>query len=175
MEGREWWLWGFAVAVTLVLTFGMLSLTFSGFHLPGDDIYSRNLKEWVGGLAALVLLFDIYTADQHLQLQRIRRQLLEREQLFHLITENAADMIAVVDGHGRLGLNVVAGGIENAEQMEMLKHFGCELGQGYLFSRPGAADAIEHFLTSQNAHAALTQASTANQSLPRPDRSRAHK
>ena len=27
VEDREWWLWGFAVAVTLVLTFGILSLT----------------------------------------------------------------------------------------------------------------------------------------------------
>jgi PAS domain S-box-containing protein len=101
VEGREWWLWGFAVAVTLVLTFGILSLTFPGYRLLSDDIYSRNLKEWVRGLAALVLLFDIYTVYQHLQLQRIRRRLLEREHLFHLITENAADMIAVVDAHGR--------------------------------------------------------------------------
>ena len=36
VEGREWWLWGSAVAVTLVLTFGILSLTFPGFHLPTD-------------------------------------------------------------------------------------------------------------------------------------------
>jgi len=51
-------------------------------------------------LAALVLLFDIYTVYQHLQLQRIRRELAERDELFQLITENAADMIAVVDGDG---------------------------------------------------------------------------
>lgn len=101
VEGREWWLWGFAVAVTLVLTFGILSLTFPGFHLPKDEFYSLNLKEWVRGLAALVLLFDVYTVYQHLQLQRIRRRLAEREQLFQLITENAADMIAVVDRQGR--------------------------------------------------------------------------
>jgi len=101
VEGREWWLWGFAVAVTLVLTFGILSLTFPGFHLPASGYYSLNLKEWVRGLAALVLLFDIYTIYQHLQLQRIRRQLAERDHLFQLITENAADMIAVVDGKGR--------------------------------------------------------------------------
>lgn len=101
VEGREWWLWGFAVAVTIVLTFGILSLTFPGFRLPKDEFYSLNLKEWVRGLAALVLLFDVYTVYQHLQLQRIRRQLAEREQLFQLITENAADMIAVVDRQGR--------------------------------------------------------------------------
>jgi PAS domain S-box-containing protein len=100
VEGREWWLWGFAVAVTLVLTFGILSLTFPGFYLSKDESLFLNLKEWVRGLAALVLLFDIYTIYQHLQLQRIRHRLAEREQLFQIITENAADMIALVDREG---------------------------------------------------------------------------
>ena len=100
VEGREWWLWGFAVAVTLVLTFGILSLTFPGFHLPVDGPYALTLKEWVRGLAALVLVFDIYTVYQHLQLQRMRRQLAERDRLFELISENAADMIAVIDRTG---------------------------------------------------------------------------
>ena len=100
VEGREWWLWGSAVAVTLVLTFGILSLTLPGLH-SSDETYSLNLKEWVRGLAALVLLFDIYTIYQRQQLQRIRRQLAEREQLFQLITENAADMIAVIDRDGK--------------------------------------------------------------------------
>jgi PAS domain S-box-containing protein len=101
VEGREWWLWGSAVAVTLVLTFGILSLTFPGLHLPTDSAYSLNLKEWVRGLAALVLLFDIYTVYQQRELQRTRRQLSERERLFQLITENAADMIAVIDCNGQ--------------------------------------------------------------------------
>ncbi len=100
VEDREWWLWGFAVAVTLVLTFGIFSLTFPGLHLGNDRAYSLSLREWVRGLAALVLLFDIYTIYQHLQLQRIRRRLAERDRLFQLISENAADMIAVVDSDG---------------------------------------------------------------------------
>jgi PAS domain S-box-containing protein len=100
VEAREWWLWGLAVTVTLVLTFGILSLTFPGFHLPADRIYSLSLREWVRGLAALVLLFDLYTVYQHLQLQRMRRRLAERDRLFQLISENAADMIAVVDRNG---------------------------------------------------------------------------
>ena len=29
IEGREWWLWGFAVAVTLALTLGIISFTAS--------------------------------------------------------------------------------------------------------------------------------------------------
>ncbi len=100
VEGREWWLWGSAAAVTLVLTFGILSLTLPGLRQPTNNFDSLNLKEWVRGLAALVLLFNIYTIYQHLQLQRVRRQLAEREQIFQLITENAADMIAVIDRNG---------------------------------------------------------------------------
>jgi PAS domain S-box-containing protein len=101
IEGREWWLWGLAVVVTLVLTLGIVSLTFFQVHPQTEGIYSSDLKEWVRGLACVVLLFDIYTLYQHLQLHRIRCQLAERDQLFQLITENAADMIAVVDGAGR--------------------------------------------------------------------------
>jgi diguanylate cyclase (GGDEF)-like protein/PAS domain S-box-containing protein len=101
IEGREWWLWGFAVAVTLALTLGIVSFTFPWFHFESDASYWFDLREWVRGLAGLVLLFDLYTVYQHFQLQRIRRQLAERDQLFQLISENAADMIALVDGEGR--------------------------------------------------------------------------
>ena len=100
LEGREWWLWGFAVAVTIALTAAIVLLTFSNEY-AGDAQEWFDLKEWVRGLAALVLLFDIYTVYQHLQLQRIRQRLAERDELFQLITENAADMIAVVDASGR--------------------------------------------------------------------------
>jgi PAS domain S-box-containing protein len=101
VEGREWWLWGFATAVTLGLTFGIVSLAFRGSEPTGSAVYFQTLREWVRGLAALVLLFDVYTIHQHLQLERIRRRLSQREQLFHVITESAADMIAVVGRDGR--------------------------------------------------------------------------
>ncbi len=101
IEGREWWLWGFAVAVTLALTLGIISFTFPWFNRDADASYWFDLREWVRGLAALVLLFDLYAIYQHMQLQRIRRQLAERDQLFQLISENAADMIALVDSDGR--------------------------------------------------------------------------
>ncbi len=100
LDGREWWLWGFAVTVTLVLMVGIVSLTFSGPHLL-DSSEWFDLKEWVRGLACLVLLFDVYSVYQQLQLHRMRRELEDGTQLFQLITENAADMIAVVDGEGR--------------------------------------------------------------------------
>ena len=95
IEGREWWLWGFAVTVTLALTAGIIFLTFFGDNTASNSSSWTDLKDWVRGLAAFVLLFDMYTMYQHLQLQRVRRQLADRDELFQLISENAADMIAV--------------------------------------------------------------------------------
>ncbi len=101
IEGREWWLWGFAVVVTLALTLGIVSFTFPWFNRQTDASYWFDLREWVRGLACLVLLFDFYAVYQNVLLHRIRRQLAERDQLFQLISENAADMIALVDSDGR--------------------------------------------------------------------------
>jgi predicted signal transduction protein with EAL and GGDEF domain len=47
----------------------------------------------------------------------------------------------IVLGHN-LGMKVIAEGIEKAGQMELLKTFGCDMGQGYLFSRPVEADVV---------------------------------
>ena len=101
MEGRDWWLWVYVVLVTLALTVGLGSFAFIGIDQPKDGVYWKDLREWVRGLAALVLLFDIYSFYQHLQLFRIRRLLAEQNHLFRLISENAADMITVVDNDGR--------------------------------------------------------------------------
>ena len=100
IESREWWLWAFAVTVTLALAAGIVALTFPGYHIGVESGLWFDLKERVRGLAALVLLFDIYTVYQHLRMQKLRKQLAERNELFELITENAADMIAVVDNQG---------------------------------------------------------------------------
>ena len=47
-----------------------------------------------------------------------------------------------------LGLETVAEGIERDEQLEHLRRLGCSLGQGFLFSRPVAADAAGELLSS---------------------------
>ncbi len=43
-----------------------------------------------------------------------------------------------------LKMQVVAEGVENQEQLTMLKDLDCEFGQGYMFSKPvNAADAVK--------------------------------
>jgi diguanylate cyclase (GGDEF)-like protein/PAS domain S-box-containing protein len=61
-----------------------------------------------------------------------------------------------------LKINVTAEGIERPEQIRLLNSLDCEFGQGYLFSRPLAAAAAEHWLESvakppQSVNAGLTQ------------------
>ncbi len=100
VEQRDWWLWLCAVLITLLLTGAIVSFGLSALHLHRPDLNSAPLNDTILGLVGMVLLFDIYTVYQHFQIQAVRKQLMEREELFRLITENAADMIAVVDTTG---------------------------------------------------------------------------
>lgn len=81
VERRQWWLWASAIAVTLLLTLGILSLTFEFVSVSQyDAFYFINLHSSVRGLFGLVFLFDIYCIYQQLQIQRIRRQLIQKEE-----------------------------------------------------------------------------------------------
>ncbi len=101
IERREWWLLSTAIAITLLLTIGIASFLPVLMHSQIEWEASLALRQAVWGLLGMVLLFDLYTIYQQLQIHRIRRQLTAKERLFRLITENAADMIAVVDTEGR--------------------------------------------------------------------------
>jgi PAS domain S-box-containing protein len=98
IERREWWLWGSAVLITLLLSFGIASfvvpLAASSFRKFGE------MSLAVRGLIGLVVLFDIYAMYQQHVIRSVRTKLIERDGLFRLISEKAADMIAVVDTHG---------------------------------------------------------------------------
>jgi EAL domain-containing protein (putative c-di-GMP-specific phosphodiesterase class I) len=43
---------------------------------------------------------------------------------------------ALVDIARKLGMRIVAEGVEREEQAAVLRRFGCRLGQGFLYSRP---------------------------------------
>ena len=100
IERRDWWLWVCAVLITLLLTGAIVSFGFPEIRIGHAGPNAAPLYDTILGLVGLVLLFDIYTVYQHLQIQGVRKQLIEGQELFRLITENAADMIAVVDAQG---------------------------------------------------------------------------
>ena len=51
----------------------------------------------------------------------------------------------VVMAH-KLGLKVIAEGVETTQQRDLLINIGCDFAQGYLFSRPVTAQAFEELL-----------------------------
>ena len=56
---------------------------------------------------------------------------------------------AVIDLARALGLDVVAEGIETAEQAEELARLGCEVAQGYYFAKPLDPGSVSKLLTAQ--------------------------
>ena len=100
IEKSEWWLWWAAVIVTLALTAGLASFLVGAHSQEDADFSHFGGPQVVRSLLGLVLLFDLYALYQQFQIQRIRRKFVEREELFRLISENAADLIAVVDMEG---------------------------------------------------------------------------
>ena len=63
-----------------------------------------------------------------------------------LTPQSAAVVTAIIALARSLGLNVVAEGVENLRQMEVLHRLGCSVMQGYLFSRPLPPEEIERWL-----------------------------
>lgn len=53
---------------------------------------------------------------------------------------------AIIVMAGKLGLQVIAEGIETEQQMSLLKSAGCDFGQGYLFSKPVNAESFGELL-----------------------------
>jgi diguanylate cyclase (GGDEF)-like protein len=72
---RQWFLWSSAVMVTLLLTLGIASFAFPGLLAQAQDSSSFLLNQAMHGLVGLVLLFNVYTIYQQLQIHRIQSQL----------------------------------------------------------------------------------------------------
>jgi PAS domain S-box-containing protein len=104
-ERRQGWLSASSIILSLVLTLGILSLALPLFTVESKAYEVLDKRTLVDALLGLVLLFDVYLAFQQLQIHRVRRQNAAREELFELISENAADMIAVVNADGTRAYN----------------------------------------------------------------------
>ncbi|MEK6799596.1 MAG: EAL domain-containing protein [Planctomycetota bacterium] len=63
--------------------------------------------------------------------------------------KHAAVLGAIVSVAGAFELQVVAEGIENTEQLELLRSLDVELGQGYLFSAPVEPAGVEKLLQNE--------------------------
>jgi hypothetical protein len=100
VERRQWWLSFSGVLVTLILTVGIVSFALTIFFLQRNFWDSLNIHLAMRALVGMVFLFVVYVVYQQHQIHRFRMHLVAQEELFTLIGENAADMIAVVTVQG---------------------------------------------------------------------------
>ena len=56
----------------------------------------------------------------------------------------------VVSMAGKLGLGLLAEGVETKEQVELLRNIGCDQVQGYYYAKPMAAEDFFMLLKKQN-------------------------
>jgi len=80
MDRRQWWLWSYAIMVTLLLLVAVASFAFPALlsSAGADGYYSFFLNQAVRGLVGMVLIFNVYVIYQQLQITRIRRQLTDQ-------------------------------------------------------------------------------------------------
>jgi len=67
-----------------------------------------------------------------------------------MMKSNGSDIVnTVVELAHRLQFNVTAERVETVEQYQLLKQLGCDMGQGYLFSKPLPSQEAQSFIGAQ--------------------------
>ena len=99
------------------------------------------------GLGIRISMDDFGTGYSSLSyLRRFPFDKIKIDQSFIRNLEEKGDSVAIVQAVvslGRsLGMAVIAEGVETDGQRDMLRRFGCQQLQGYLFSRPMPASAV---------------------------------
>ncbi|MEM9176368.1 MAG: EAL domain-containing protein [Myxococcota bacterium] len=115
---------------------------------------SPNIVAGIGALSALGIGFALddfgtgYSSLSALQRFPIDRLKIDRSFVSGIGDSDSDEALtsAVVALANRLGLEVVAEGVETEEQARVLTELGCEELQGYLFSKPLPAEACPTFL-----------------------------
>ena len=96
---RQWWLWSSAFLVTILLALCIASFAFPGLLMLKDVSYATELNIAVRGLVGLVLLFNVYTVYQQLQIYRIQNRLSDQLEAMSKIEVRTEEVykIAVLD------------------------------------------------------------------------------
>lgn len=89
-----------------------------------------------------------YSSMQRLARVAFSELKVDRSFVDSACTQSAARIIlaSCLDMARKLGMTSVVEGVETQEQLDLLLELGCDMGQGYLFSRPMAADAYLHWV-----------------------------
>jgi len=133
---------------------GQLRLEVTETVLMDDPDFSTSVVQRLGDLGVQVQIDDFGTGYSSLSyLSRLKIGTLKIDRSFigslGVPGERAVIVEAIIRLARDLGINVIAEGVETAEQLESLRGLQCGEGQGFLFSRPVRADAVAELLAAQ--------------------------
>jgi diguanylate cyclase (GGDEF)-like protein len=77
-ERRDWWLWGTAVLIMLLLTSAICLLAISSPWRERDRLFQAQLDAAARGLVAVIFLFSLFAVHQQIIIKRLRRELAEQ-------------------------------------------------------------------------------------------------
>ncbi|NJN94645.1 MAG: bifunctional diguanylate cyclase/phosphodiesterase [Anaerolineales bacterium] len=122
-----------------------------GSALHEADLSLRNLQQ-LGNMGLHLSIDDFGMGYSSLdRLKRVPVHTLKIDQSFirHIYNHDGSDsaiVTTIVTMARRLGLKVIAEGIETPTQLQFLQEQGCDEGQGFLFSPPLPAEAMTRLL-----------------------------
>jgi diguanylate cyclase (GGDEF)-like protein len=130
---------------------GMLRLEITESVLIAQGSRVRHVIDSLGDLGVNLSLDDFGTGYSPLSYLRelpVTEIKIDRSFVEAMMSDRdtATIVAAVIALARRLGIDVVAEGIETAGQLEMLRSFNCPFAQGYLFSRPLPATVVGRWL-----------------------------
>jgi diguanylate cyclase (GGDEF)-like protein len=150
-------------------------------ELGESEITAESVLEVVSRLADLGVRFSIddfgsgYSALSYLNRLPIDELKIQRSLVTNII-ENEQEALIVrsaVDLAHRLGLRVVAQGVEGGDVFAQLAELGCDCGQGYFIAPPMPAAALEEWLRVNASHANAEPVDAPNETataMPEPSR-----
>ena len=119
----------------------------------GQENYRATLNR-LSGLGVHVALADNGVGGSFIDsLQRLPLDVMKIDRSFvrgaSVDSDHAAIVSAIVTLARAMKLKVVAEGVETAEQLDVLRRYGCDMVQGFLFSKPVATEEITRMLRNK--------------------------
>jgi len=120
-----------------------------------DQESTKNLMELASAKGVTFAMDDFgtgYSSISYLNLLPVHTVKIDRSFIMNMDQDhNSANIVRSTIGLAHsIGKDVVAEGVENEDHVKMLQDMGCEMAQGYFFSRPLPADEFIKFTKEWN-------------------------
>ncbi|MBC7680683.1 MAG: EAL domain-containing protein, partial [Pseudorhodobacter sp.] len=126
----------------------LLELEVTESALMTDPARARRLLQRLADLGVRISIDDFgvgYTSLGQLKTLPVHELKIDKSFVMTMTTDRSNNLIvqSVVDLGHKLGLSIVAEGVEDEEALVALRGFGCDLVQGYHLSRPVPAPVLD--------------------------------